>query len=267
MMGLLASFITLQINSASTASVQDAKANTVNQEKSSLTTRPQAMPGCSFIDPLDDCIQTRFTQINRVFGIARVYVPYHERNTRLPFSAQPTISGRFVPETDKEKEAVSEIEQSGLKMVIYLASRFILESAPDESQDKDRLFSHQPILGPVDITQSSQKTDWPEALGLWKQTRKAMQYFDGKKSAYHYEFSVEDKDFIARPVRAQESCLKCHNPQTYKIYYKYDVSSKGARLGELSVNDQVRQLSVGDPIGVLLYAYNTSTKSNNIKKP
>jgi hypothetical protein len=26
-------------------------------------------------------------------------------------------------------------------------------------------------------------------------------------------------------------------------------------------------LSVGDPIGVLLYAYTKSTKSNNIKKP
>jgi len=239
----------------------------VAQEKSSPVSRPPALLGCSFIDTLDDCVQTRFAQTNRVFGLARVYVPYHEGNTRLPFYSQRNTIGLFVPENDQEKEAIAEIEQSGMKMVIYLASRFVLESGPDESQDKDRMFSHAPILGPVALTQSSQKTGWPEALSLWKQTRKAMQNFGGKESAYHYEFSVGAKDFIARPVRAQELCLKCHTPQAYKAYLKYAVNSNGALLRELSVSDQVRQFSVGDPIGVLLYAYTTSAKSNNVKIP
>src|SRR5262249_4311616 len=239
----------------------------IAQEKSSPATRPTALIGCSFIDPLDDCIQTRFTQTNRGFGLARVYVSYHERNLRLPFYSQRNMAGQFVPETDKEKDAITEIERSGLKMVIYLASRFVLESTPDEARDEDRLFSHKPLVGPVTITNSSQKTDWPEALSLWKHTRTAMQYFDSKESAYHYEFSVEGKDFIARPVRAQESCLKCHTPQAYQAFTKYDVSSNGARLRELSVSNQVRQLKIGDPIGVLLYAYTTSAKSKNIKIP
>ena len=81
-----------------------------------------------------------------------------------------------------------------------------------------------------------------------------MQDFDGDKSAFQYEFSAEGKDFIARPVRAQESCLECHTPHTY---LNYTLNSNGA----------TRRLGVGDPIGVLLYAYTKSAKSNNIKKP
>ncbi|MBO0862858.1 MAG: hypothetical protein J2P21_31045 [Chloracidobacterium sp.] len=224
------------------------------QEKPSPAPNPSALLGCAFIDALDDSIQTRFTQINlnRGFGIARVTPLYHSL-------------GLFVPENDQEKKAVAEIERSGKKMVIYLASRFALESAPDESQVKDLMFSHLPLVGPVAITKTTQKTDWPEALSLWKQARKVMQNFDGEKAARQREFSVEGKDFIARPVRAQESCLKCHTPQAYMSYLKYTVNSDGPLLRELIVSDQVRQIGVGDPIGALLYAYTNSTKSTIVK--
>src|SRR5215475_6575593 len=110
------------------------------QEKSFPAPKPTVSPGCSSIDALDDCIQTRFTQTNRGFGRARVDVSYHERDTNLPFYSYRNTIGLFVPENDQEKEAVAEIERSGMKMVIYLASRFALESTPDESQDKDRMF-------------------------------------------------------------------------------------------------------------------------------
>ena len=226
------------------------------QERLSLAARPSALLDCSFISPLDSYIQDRFTQRGRGFGIERIMIPGRGLHTPIPSFgsySQPKTIGMFVPENDQEKEAVAEIERSGMKMALYLASRNILGTESDESEN-NRLALHAPLRGPVGLTQGSQKTDWPETSSLWKQARKAIQDFDADKSASQYEFSAEGKDYIARPVRAQESCLKCHIPHAY---LNYTPNSNGA----------TRQLSVGDPIGVLLYAYITSAKSNNIKKP
>jgi len=224
------------------------------QEKSSLATRPQVLLGCSSFDPLDDCIQTRFAQTNRGFGVERVFKPLHAPISSLGYIHPRHVIGLFVPENNREKEAIAEIEQSGLKMALYLASRRVLGTMPDEDEDKTRFLFHAPIRGPVALTRNSQKIDWPEDLSLWNQAQKAMLDFDSKKSTPQYEFSVGDKDFIARPVRAQESCLKCHTPQAYR-----GIGSNN--------NDVIRQLSVGDPIGVLLYAYTASAKLNNINNP
>jgi len=226
----------------------------VAQEKSSPGTRPTALTGCSFIDPLDNCIQTRFTQSNRGFGVERVSKPLHAPISSLRYLHPDHVVGLFVPENDQEREAITEIEQSGLKMALYLASRRVLGTMPDEYQDQKRLLFHALLRGPVALTRNSQEIDWPEELSLRKEAQKAMQDFNGDKTTSHYEFSAGDKNFIARPVRAQESCLQCHTPQTYQ--------------SNISNNDGVaRQLSVGDPIGVLLYAYTTSAKSKNIKIP
>ena len=232
----------------------DASLRASAQERPSLAMRSPALLDCSFISPLDSCIQDRFTQRGRGFGIERIMIPGRGLHTPIPSRySQPKTIGAFVPENDQEREAVVEIERSGLKMALYLASRRILGTEPDDPQN-NRILLHAPLRGPVGLTQSSQKTDWPEMSSLWKQARKAMQDFDGDKSASQYEFSVEGKDFTARPVRAQESCLECHKPP--------------AHLGNPPNSDgPTRRLSVGDPIGVLLYAYTTSAKSNNIKKP
>jgi hypothetical protein len=139
-------------------------------------------------------------------------------------------------------------------MVLYLASRNIAGPEPDKSPNKRSFPLHAPLRGPVAVTRGAQKMDWPEKSGLWKEARKAMQDFDADKSASQYEFSVENKDFIARPVRAQESCLQCHTLQTY---LSNTPNSAGPTL----------RLSVGDPIGVLLYAYTNSTKSTILKNP
>jgi hypothetical protein len=225
----------------------------IAQEKSLPATRPSITLGCSFIDPLDICIQTRFTQTNRGFGVERVLKPFHAPIPSLGYVyRQEKTMGMFVPENDPEKEVIAEIEQSDLKMALYLASRKVLGNLPDEPQDHHWVF-HAPIRGPVGLTRNAQKIDWPEDLSLWKQAQKVMQDFDNDKAISHFEFSVGDKDFIARPVRAQEACLQCHTPQAY--------------WGAGSNKSVTRQLSVGDPIGVLLYAYTKSTKSNNIKKP
>jgi hypothetical protein len=225
----------------------------VAQEKSLPATRPSITPGCSFIDPLDICIQTRFTQTNRGFGVERVSVPLHAPISSWRYVPQDHTILLFAPENDQEKAAMAEIERSGLKMALYLASRKVLGNSPDEYQDQRWGRLHAPIRGPVALTRNAQKADWPEDLSLWQQAQKVMQNFDSDKSMSHYEFSAGDKDFIARPVRTQEACLRCHTPQAY--------------WGAGSNKSVTRQLSVGDPIGVLLYAYTKSTKSNNIKKP
>jgi hypothetical protein len=232
------------------------------QEKAPLATRPVALLDCSFISPLDSYIQERFTQNDRGFGLDRV-ISFPPKGVHT-LGSSPTIyfysltrnaMATFTPETDQEKEAVAEIEHSGMKMALYLASRKILTADP-ELLKASQLIQHAPLRGPVAITQSAQKTDWPDKSSLWKQSLKAMRDFDGDKSATQYEFSAEGKDFIARPVRAQESCLQCHTPQAY------------LNLGhELNSGGLIRQLSVGDPIGVLLYGYTTPTKSTNIKVP
>ncbi len=225
------------------------------QEKSSLAAKPQTLIGCSFIDPLDDCIQTRFTQTNRGFGVERVLKPFHAPIPSIGYiDPQRNMIGMFLPENDREREAIAEIEQSDLKMTLYLASRRVLITEPDEAEREKRFMLHKPFRGPVGITRSAQKSDWPEALSLWKQSQKAMQDFDSNKSVSQYEFIAGDINFTARPVRAQESCLKCHTPEVYQR----EGSNNGAA---------VRQLSVGDPIGVLIYAYTRPTKSNNVKKP
>ena len=225
------------------------------QEKSSLVARPSALLDCSFISPLDSRIRDRFAQMGRGFGIVRVATPgrtLHGELSNVYSVSESKSMAMFIPENAQERETVAEIEQSGLEMVLYLASRNILGTEP---YDKDRsLTLHAHLRGPVALTQSSPKTDWPEISSLWKQAREAMQGFESDKSVSHYEFSAEGKDFIARPVRAQESCLKCHTPETY--------------LSRTPNSDGfTRRLGVGDPIGVLLYAYAKSAKFNNIKKP
>jgi len=225
------------------------------QEKPSLAARPSALLDCSLFSPLDSCIQDRFTQMGRGFGIVRVATPgktLHGELSNVYSGWESKWIGMFVPENAQEREAVAEIEQSGLMMVLYLASRNIL--GPEQYDDDRSLVSHAHLRGPVALTKSWPKTDWPKKSSLWKQARKAMQDFDIDKSASQYEFSAEGKNFIARPVRAQESCLKCHTPETYP---NNTPNSDGL----------TRRLGVGDPIGVLLYAYTTSAKSNNIKKP
>jgi hypothetical protein len=240
------------------------------QEKPPLRMRPQALLDCSFISPLDSYIQERFTQRDRGFGIERIMIPGRKQHTPMTGvfsylelklidksqlekdqallkdqrnSFPITTIGSFEPENDLEKEAVAEIEHSGMKMALYLISRKILTAEP-KMLEAPQPIHHAPLRGPVAITKSAQQADWPDKSSLWKQSLKAMQDFDVDKSATQYEFSAEGKDFIARPVRAQESCLQCHVPETY-----------------------ARRLSAGDPIGVLLYAYTTSAKSTNIKVP
>jgi hypothetical protein len=222
MIGLSASFITLQINSAITAPAQDGKV------------KPGGfIRGCSMIDPLDDCIQARFKEAEKVFGYLRV-------------TPQTHIS-MFFPKNEEERVAVSELEQEGWRVGFYLAGRRIMDSEPEISRQKlGNMYRRHPVIhGPLLITKNAAKEDLPVSNELWDHTKKAMAAFD---TLNQYEFSVQNWSFIARPIRAEEMCLKCHNPGPPPAAGEVTPISYVPAPGKHPVK-------VGDALGVAIYAY------------
>lgn len=81
----------------------------------------------------------------------------------------------------------------------------------------------------------------PAASELLALSQKAMRDFQKSDSA---DFLVREWNIIARPVRASDSsCLKCHHYNEIRV------------LPQAKVEQESRKLKIGDPLGVLLYAY------------
>ena len=228
MIGLAGSFITLQINSVSTASAQDANAK-----------QNGFINGCSdsVIDALDARIQERFSKADKVFGIARV-----ETSTNHIRSFQPA--------TEEERDVVSELELGGWQIGFYLAGRRVLGSKHKLPYGGYRGFGGPILIAPQMPRHSEIRM--PELDDLWEHAQKAMLSFDSKNQ---YDFSVGKWSVTARPIRAKESCLKCHNNFNYGNTVPVDHAPSPTPL------------KVGDTLGVAMYAYTNYTKSNNIKKP
>ena len=178
---------------------------------------------------LNSCIQTRFQDIDFKFGIRRVIKPGETPH-------------RFEPETVREISAVRDLEDAGLRVVLYLTGRQVLRDKPPLAG-----LSHQMawelIKGPVLITPAptaggstatGSASAAPLSMDLWDDSRLAMQSF-GKVDSR--EFALAGWNFVARPVRAESMCLNCHHEST----------AAG------------NTLKVGDPIGVVLYGY-TATR-------
>jgi hypothetical protein len=200
------------------------------------------------IDALDDCIQQRFKEIDKYFGIRRIMVA----------GDTPHL---FKPENARELASLKELQKRKLEAAIFLTSRSVLGARPEESEwtpDKrvstrkgvtttsvgtGTGFSRRIIKGPVLISARTVE-ELPRPIELWEQSHKAMQMFAEKHDSY--EFTYGDWQFVARPVRASEqSCLNCH---------KTDLSHV---MGRLSSNGGT-ELKIGDPLGVVLYAYRES---------
>jgi hypothetical protein len=208
-----------------------------------LATR-NAETDSNLIDALDDCIQQRFKEIDKSFGFRRVM-----RAGDTPH--------QFKPENAKEVSSVSELNSRKVEVALYLGSRSLLGDKPDEQEwIQDRLvsttrgttstaigtgtgFSRKIIKGPVLISTKA-KEDLPMPSELWEQSKFAMQAFATKEV---YEFKLGNWQFSARPVRASEqSCLQCHS-----------VDSRAVLARE--PNEELKPLKIGDPLGVVLYAY------------
>jgi hypothetical protein len=201
-------------------------------------------PESQIIDALDDCIQQRFKDIDKSFGFRRII-----RAGDTPH--------RFKPENTKEFSSIGELNSKKVEVALYLASRSVLGDKPDDKEwNQDRLasteqgvtpmsigrgtgFSRRIIKGPVLIC-AKDKLDMPLPSELWEQSKKAMQVFATKDS---FEFTLGNWQFTARPVRASEqSCLQCHLVDSTAVLAR-------------KPNEEPKQLKIGDPLGVVLYAY------------
>ena len=132
---------------------------------------------------------------------------------------------QFLPENVRETEAVRTLENAKMDVVLYLAGRRVLKARTPENE----WFRPK---GPLRIANASgQSISPPPGIDLWEDSREALLAFSANTS---YEFPTRNGwNMIARPVRAAgEQCLKCHTP-----------------------------LRVGDPIGVVIYAYRGGAES------
>jgi hypothetical protein len=242
---LSASFITLQINPARIASAQDPKVK-----------MDGFITGCSetVIDALDECIQERFSKADPLFGIDRVAPPsYHVSH--------------FIAETQGERDAISELERGGWQVAFYLAGRRMLGPKPVMTNPAPFYldYNYQIINGPIAITPSIisderergrapdyrlgsivtassvmrdqrdmiEQLELPEPLKIWDDAQKAMREFEKKDQ---YDFSFGKWSVAARPIRAKESCLKCHT-------------------GNARNAPGLTSPKAGDALGVAMYAY------------
>ncbi|MDQ3754631.1 MAG: hypothetical protein M3371_07865, partial [Acidobacteriota bacterium] len=195
---------------------------------------PSPSQSQQIIDTLDHVIQQRFHNVIG-FGMARIVT---ER--------------KFAPENEEEKKAVRELRKAGLKVGLYLAGRGILEPVPEEHRVSKRTFGSvfpgQPLSGPIFVSSTDSK-DLPTAKALWEPTRQAMLAFTG--GSERYSFSVGEWAVEARPVRASDqSCIKCHSTDM-----RTELVDLGGGRTAFKTGPKGNTLQVGDPLGVLLYAY------------
>jgi hypothetical protein len=121
-------------------------------------------------------------------------------------------------------DAVRLLEEARLDVVLYLAGRRVLKPRTEGME-------RWAPKGPVRIASGNRGVNEPPAASaLWNDARDALIAF-GSNTTYEFREPIVDWKMIARPIRASgEVCLQCHAP-----------------------------LRLGDPIGVVIYAYRAPT--------
>ncbi len=204
---------------------------------------------CGVIDELDESIQARFNKVDGTFGLTRVAPPIDSVHIRA-----------FQPETDAERVAVAALQQSGWRVIFYLAGRQVLEPAPKNSEP-DGQFCRVNLLGvqgPVYVTPPREQLACPDKSELRSHAQQALAAFVKQD---RYDFSIGNLAFTARPIRAQEACLKCHNDkpeEPKKITGAQEPIKFPLRRENLHAYSKT-PLKVGDALGAAIYAY-TKTK-------
>lgn len=131
---------------------------------------------------------------------------------------------RFRPETVTELAAVQEVEDAQLRVAMYVAGRRVLDREPDLTTKAPFAVNRRVIFGPIAVTPPISAEGLPEAFDLIDESRIAFRTL-GERD--RYDFELAEWKFTARPLRASTTkCVSCH-----------------------------RGRSVGDPLGVVLYAY------------
>ena len=197
--------------------------------------RPTGPPSAaSLLDALNACIQERFLDVDNGFGFRRLVPPGETPH-------------RFKPENVRELAAVRDLDRAGVKVILYLTSRRVLEPKPETTRPgwSDRWLIKGPVAvaGVVDNPELLRAGPIgevaPPPMDLWDEAGRAMAAFEQHES---HDFTTSTWTFRARPVRAQNTtCLACHKGNT--------AHTLPATAG---INGALR---VGDPLGVVLYGY------------
>ena len=196
----------------------------VRENKSSGNAR---LPDPRLINDLDRVIQQRFFTAPN-FGIRRIGP---QPNPHLEY---------FVANTEEEKQAVANLQNQRWKVGIYLIGRRAYKNPSVKAKHgEDRLLVQYKLNDPVPVTSNIKKKDLPLPKRLKQDVDEAFERF---KQVGSYDFSLGKWSYVARPVRAQETCLPCH-----RDFY---VISKLANK-----KYAYRSRRVHDPIGVLVYAF------------
>jgi hypothetical protein len=184
------------------------------------------LPAPRLINDLDKVVQLRFLTAPN-FGVRRIGP-----------NPNPHLEG-FEPHTTEETEAVNNLQNAKWKVAVYLFGRRGYQKAPQKHSDAEQgLMVQYKLNYPVPITNNVKKWELAKPKGLQDGVDEAFNRFAAAES---YDFSLGKWSYVARPVRAQDSCLKCH---TDLFTNKLD-----------SKNWEYRNRRVGDVIGVLVYAF------------
>jgi hypothetical protein len=202
--------------------------------RASRPSHAQSVQDSHALDALDREVQKRFHNVIG-FGMARIGT---ER--------------KFAPETEGEKSAVRELKREGYRVGLYLAGRAILDDVPERDRYSKVVFGSSPagqgFSGPLFLSSVSMK-EAPTAAALWDETQRALRSFAAGEE--RYGFKSGEWDVEARPVRASaESCLKCHTARVKFTVVTSEMGEKGVKAEALEDPPKV-----GDPLGVLVYAY------------
>ncbi len=193
-------------------------------------------------DALDRCVQERFRDDTKTFGISRMVVaPNHFRG--------------FDPETPAEAAALSRLKAEGIRMAFYLGSRqgmALDENRPPAEEggftdtddpEGEPMNPHPPVSFPVFITDPNELAKLPWPRDLHADARKALAAFEARDSSYASKLGPWTIE--ARPIRAsRKSCLGCHTVERKPI--------PGGKEGEFSE----KPLKIGDTLGIAFYLFN-----------
>lgn len=190
-------------------------------------------PEPALIDKFDKAVQQRFLT-KLFFGIARIE-PVFKPNPHLRV---------FVPEDEEERKSVGDFVNDGWKVDIYLFGRRTQPVVVNGKERKEFKANYR-LNRPISVTGNLKEKEMQKPDTLLKEVKHAFREFETPTSPNrnHYEFSIGDWSYVARPVRAaNESCLQCHTDyviaeQTAKNRYRF------------------RRRQVGDVNGVLVYGF------------
>jgi hypothetical protein len=210
--------------------------------------QPASLLQCSPLEVFNESIQKRFLNADVAFGMSRVM-------SVTPLGGEHKIGGlgAFKPNNEEEVAAVSDLHKGGWQVGFYLVGRKVTGEQPQAETWKvhpQHGFSAAPIKGPMEITGNLSEADLPEPKSLWAQSQQAMKFLARQEQ---YAFTSGKWSFSARPIRARAECLKCHVSDSVTKMRLFTSENKLLSEGAIKT---------GDVLGVALYAYRLSNRSN-----